>query len=190
MNAVPEDEGPRNVEQPTRGPERDARTGRSAAAERILNQTTWVEQQLRVAHARGDFDDLPGAGKPIRDLGSSHDPDWWLKRLVERENISVLPPALALRVEDERLEDELDRLPSELSVREELEGFNARVRRARMQLEGGPPVITPLRDVEVEVAGWHARRRLRAASSAPPAPDPRPSRRRRLRRRGRRPDGP
>ena len=45
---------------------------------------------------RGEFDDLPGAGKPIQDLGAEHDPDWWVKKLVERERITgVLPAALA-----------------------------------------------------------------------------------------------
>lgn len=153
-----------HVQPADRRPERDRRTGRAAAAERINRQAQWVEQQLRVAQERGDFDDLPGAGKPIEDLGTDHDPDWWLKKLVEREKITVLPPALSLRVEDARLDEELDRLSSEKEVREALDDFNARVRRARMQLEGGPPVITPLRDLDAEVAAWQERRTSRLAA--------------------------
>ena len=38
------------------------------------------------------FDDLPGAGKPL-DLPEKHDPDWWVKRLIEREKITGLAPA-------------------------------------------------------------------------------------------------
>ena len=140
---------------------RDDRTGQSAAAARIQHQTQWVEQQLRIAFERGDFDDLPGAGKPLEGLGTEHDPDWWVKKLVEREQISVLPPALELRKEDAGLAQQLDRITSESEVREELEGFNARVRRARMQLLGGPPVITPERDVDAEVEAWHERRTAR-----------------------------
>ena len=140
---------------------RDDRTGQSAAAARIQHQTQWVEQQLRIAFERGDFDDLPGAGKPLEGLGTEHDPDWWVKKLVEREQISVLPPALELRKEDAELEQRLDRITSESEVREELEGFNARVRRARMQLLGGPPVITPERDVDAEVEAWRGRRTAR-----------------------------
>lgn len=142
-------------------PERDSRTGRSAAAARVEFQSQWVEQQLRVAMERGDFDDLPGAGKPIEDLGSVHDPDWWVKKLVEREQLSVLPPALALRKEDGELEEQLDRLVTEKEVRRELDEFNARVRRARMQLQGGPPVITPVRDPDAEVEAWADRREAR-----------------------------
>lgn len=150
-----------HVQPADRRPEHDARTGRAAAAERINNQAQWVEQQLRVAQERGDFDDLPGAGKPLEGLGTDHDPDWWLKKLIEREKISVLPPALELRVEDARLDDTLDRLATQKEVRDALDDFNARVRRARMQLEGGPPVITPLRDVEAELASWRERRTAR-----------------------------
>jgi hypothetical protein len=141
---------------------RDPRTGRDAAAERVRNQVQWVDQQIRQAMARGEFDDLPGAGKPIRDLGSTHDPDWWVKRLVEREQITgVLPPALQLRKEDAQLEETLDREWSEKTVREILVDFNRRVVEARRQLLGGPPVITKLRDVEAEVAAWRARRKQR-----------------------------
>jgi hypothetical protein len=138
---------------------RDPRTGRDAAAERVRNQVQWVDQQVRQAMARGEFDNLPGAGKPIKDLGSTHDPDWWLKKLIERERITgVLPPALQLRKEDAQLEETLDREWSEKTVRELLVDFNRRVVEARRQLLGGPPVITKLRDVEAEVAAWRERR--------------------------------
>ena len=141
--------------------ERAKRSNETAAAARIQHQSQWVEQQLRIAQERGEFDNLPGAGKPIEGLGSQHDPDWWVKRLVEREQISVLPPALALRKENLELADTLDRFGSESEVRRELEDFNARVRRARMQLEGGPPVVTPERDLDVEVDAWRERREVR-----------------------------
>ena len=138
---------------------RDPRTGHDAAAERARNQVQWVDQQVRQAMARGEFDDLPGAGKPIKDLGSTHDPDWWVKKLIEREKITgVLPPALQLRKEDAVLEETLDKEWSEKTVRELLVDFNRRVVEARRQLLGGPPVVTRLRDVEDEVAAWRERR--------------------------------
>lgn len=161
----------------------DARTGRAAAAERIARQDEYVDQQIRVAMARGDFDDLPGAGKPIEGLGETHDPDWWLKKLVEREQLSVLPPALALRKEDLELDAALDRETSEKVVRDRVEDFNRRVVGARRQLEGGPPVVTPTRDVEAEVSAWRARqvarREAAAARTAEEQARPRPRARRR-----------
>ena len=146
--------------------ELDERTGRSAAAERMRRKNEWVDQQLRIAMDRGDFDDLPGAGKPIKDLGTEHDPDWWIKRLIEREKITgVLPPALQLRKDDAELDAQLDRHTAESEVRRLLEEFNARVMKARYTPVDGPPLITMPRDVEAEVVAWRERRQARRASA-------------------------
>ncbi len=162
--------------------ERSKRTGQSSAAARITNQAQWVDLQIQQAMARGEFDDLPGRGKPITDLGSTHDPDWWLKKLVERERIAVLPASLQLRKDDAELDDLLDGLNVEADVRREVEEFNERVIRARYRPPEGPPLITMPRDVEETVAAWHERRTTRraaerAAASAQPPPE-RPRRRR------------
>jgi hypothetical protein len=155
----------------------------SARERRLEYQARWVDLQVQRAIERGEFDNLPGTGKPIPDLGTTHDPNWWLKRFVEREQITgVLPPALALRVEDATLNDVLDAEASERRVRELLDDFNARIVSARRQLQGGPPVITPIRDVEAEVEAWRQRRQARLArdrrprSDTPRSPHP-PSRR-------------
>ncbi len=162
--------------------ERDDRTGRSAAAARIAQQSTWVDAQVRQAMERGEFDDLPGYGKPIEDLGVEHDPDWWVKKLVERENIALLPPALALRKEDAELDGVLDRINVEADVRREVEDFNARIRRAMYTPPtgpSGPPLITRQRDVEAEVAAWRERRTARIeAQRALRAAEPEPAARR------------
>ena len=134
----------------------------SARDRRLEYQARWVDLQVQRAIERGEFDNLPGTGKPIEDLGTTHDPDWWLKRFIERERITgVLPPALSLRVEDARMDSVLDAETSERRVREILEDFNARVVAARRQLQGGPPVITRTRDVDVEVDAWRQRRATR-----------------------------
>jgi len=142
----------------------DERTGRAAAAARIQHQAHWVDQQIRQAVERGEFDDLPGYGKPIEGLGPQHDPDWWLKKLVEREHITVLPPALQIRKDDAELEGLLDQITAEAEVRRELEDFNERVRRARIQPLGGPPMITQERDADAEVDAWRSRRAARVAA--------------------------
>ncbi|MHA7282038.1 DnaJ family domain-containing protein [Arthrobacter sp. TMS2-4] len=124
------------------------------------------------AVARGDFDNLSLAGKPIPGLGEAHDPDWWVKGLIQRENITGLGPrAILLRTEDAELDDRIDRQYTERQVRDVLEDFNYRVVDARRQLLGGPPVITKLRDVDAEVQRWRDRRaaaRRAAEAAAPP----------------------
>jgi hypothetical protein len=160
---------------------RDARTGEDSAAARIRNQTRWVDLQVTRAMERGEFDNLPGAGKPLGDLGSPYDRDWWLKKLVEREKITVLPAALQLRKDDAELDDLLDRETAEKQVRTMLEDFNRRIVEARRQLQGGPPVVTPTRDVDAEVERWRERRtsRRRSQAARPESPPPPPEKARR-----------
>ncbi|WP_169581973.1 MULTISPECIES: DUF1992 domain-containing protein [Microbacterium] len=148
-----------------------------ARAANAVDRAAYVEVSIQQAMRRGDFDNLPGAGKPIPDLGSSHDADWWIRRKIQTEQLTGLgPPALMLRVENAELEDRLDELGHEDDVREALEDFNGRVIDARRQLLGGPPVVTPTRDVDAEVAAW-ARRRAQRAAATPPETDASPRRR-------------
>ena len=137
-------------------------------AGRMQYRAAWVDRVVDQAIARGEFDNLPLAGKPIPGIGARHDPDWWLKALIEREQISgVLPEAIQLRKDDAALGSGWP-AARRVRVREVLAEFNARIVAARRQLMGGPPVVTPLRDVEREVAAWRARH----APAPPPSPRP------------------
>lgn len=156
-------EGKIPARQPEEIPGRRGSVGRVGDQD-MVEHATWVDLQIRAAMRRGAFDDLPGAGRPIEDLETdgTHDPDWWVRRLVKREQITgVLPPALTLRIEDARLEEAIDRECAEAGVREIIEEFNRRVVQARRQLLGGPPVITPTRDADREVELWRERRMAR-----------------------------
>ena len=159
-------------ERPHTQDETDDRTGARAAETRIREQALWVDLQIKQAMERGDFDNLPGQGKPLGDLGSPDDRDWWLRKLIERERISVLPAALQLRKDDAELDRLLDRQATEKQVREMVEDFNRRIVAARRQLQGGPPVVTPIRDVEGEVERWRERRRGRRPHRPAPTAAP------------------
>jgi hypothetical protein len=118
-----------------------------------------VEISIQQAMRRGDFDDLPGAGKPLTGLQNAYDPNWWIRQKIERERLTGLgPPALTLRTEDAQLDERLDSAASEEAVRGMLTDFNSRIIEARRQLQGGPPVVTRPRDVESEVGRWRERR--------------------------------
>lgn len=122
----------------------------------------FVEIAIQQAQRRGEFENLPGAGKPLANLRETTDPDWWFRRKIERERITGLgPPALTLRTEDRDLDARLDATSTEDGVREILHDFNKRVREAQRQLLGGPPVVTSPRDVEAEIDRWADRRRQR-----------------------------
>ncbi|MGY4856416.1 DnaJ family domain-containing protein [Cryobacterium sp. AP23] len=127
----------------------------------------YVEISIQQAMRRGDFDNLPGTGKPLTGLTDSNDPDWWIRRKIEREQITGLgPPALTLRTENAALDARLDTVFTEQQVREILADFNRRVIEARRQLLGGPPVVTPVRDVDAELARWRERRQAAAEERA------------------------
>jgi hypothetical protein len=167
-------------EGPTDEQPRSRQAERAAARARIQQQQTWVDLQVRQAMERGDFDDLPGTWKPIPDLGEHHDPDWWIKKLVERENVAVLPPSVTLRKEDAELDDRLDRLTREDEVRRELDDFNKRVIAARYRLPEGPPLVTMPRDVDATVEAWAERRAARRRRTPERTDEnPKPERRRR-----------
>jgi hypothetical protein len=134
-----------------------------------IDDAAKADYLIRDAMAQGKFDNLKYAGKPIPGLGEGYDPDWWVKGLIQRENITGLgPQAILLRTEDAGLDARLDAQYSQKQVRDIVEDFNARVIDARRQLQGGPPVVTKTRDADVELQRWHARR----AAAEAPAPEP------------------
>lgn len=159
-------------EQPARAP---------TDAERAAATEIAIQQAMR----RGDFENLPGAGKPLPGIGTDgrHDPDWWMRRKIEREQLrGIGPAAYTLRTEDAELDAKLDALHRPDEVRAVLEDFNQRILEARRQLLGGPPVITSPRDVDAEVASWEQRRAARLSATEPSPAEP--PRRRRWRGRG------
>jgi hypothetical protein len=38
-----------------------------------------IDRKIREAQEQGQFDNLPGAGRPLSDHGREYDEDWWVK---------------------------------------------------------------------------------------------------------------
>jgi hypothetical protein len=127
---------------------------------------TWVDKQIRDAQNRGDFDNLPGAGKPIPDLGKTHDDLWWVKQKMRRENLSFLPPALALRKEVEDARTAAMRARSEPAVRQIVADINEKILAAIRKPTSGPPIDQMPLDVERVVREWYAEQRAAAERAA------------------------
>jgi len=123
-----------------------------------------IDRAVREATERGAFDDLPGAGKPLT-IRNSGNPDWWLKQLVEREQISP-DLTVSLRREADGFPESLLDLPTEEAVRAVLEDFNERVKIDWMRPRTGPssPIVARKVDVDAVVEQWHELRRRRGST--------------------------
>ncbi|HXI84752.1 MAG TPA: DnaJ family domain-containing protein [Verrucomicrobiae bacterium] len=47
-----------------------------------------ADNRIRAAMEQGMFDRLEGAGHPLCDLDGHYDPNWWLKRKLQREELA------------------------------------------------------------------------------------------------------
>jgi hypothetical protein len=121
---------------------------------------TWIDAQIRVATEAGAFDNLPGAGKPLPNLGQEHDPLWWVKQLVQREQISMLPPSLELLRKAETELAAIEKLPDEAAVRHRVATLNVEIAKVNATVVEGPPTRLSTLDVDQVVARW---RRARSA---------------------------
>jgi len=122
---------------------------------------TYLEFQLRRAREEGQFDHLPGAGKPIPGLDQHYDENWWLREWMRRENLSALPDTLRLRKE---LSDEIERLwriPSESQAAETIDAINARIRKLNAMPLDGPPLNIHVLNKAETLERWREEREAR-----------------------------
>jgi hypothetical protein len=147
-----------------------------------MNSESWIERQLQEARDRGDFENLPGYGKPIPDLDRPYDELWWAREFIEREKLAVLPETLRLRRDIEVFKQELPAMPHESDVRSRVEELNDRILIANSRyMEGPPSTVWPL-DPERIMDRWRRERanqpprkqptagpRARIGSAAPPS---------------------
>lgn len=121
---------------------------------------SWIDRQVREAMERGEFDNLPGAGKPL-ELDTSE--DWWIKAKMRREGLeAVLPGPLALRREVERIQATLATVTRESEAREICEDLNRRIKEHYAHGLTEPRIVVRLLDVESEL---RARQRNRLLES-------------------------
>lgn len=116
---------------------------------------SWIDRQIREAVERGEFDDLPGSGKPLPDRGELYDENWWIKQWVAREEITgAVPESLRIRKDAEELMERLASVRSEDQVRRIVTALNDRIDQAQRGHVDGPPVYLPLFDVDEVVEQW------------------------------------
>jgi hypothetical protein len=140
---------------------------------------TLVERRLREAAERGEFDDLPGAGRPIPGLDEPFTAEKWALDRIRAEGgdvTALLSPMLILRKERARFLATVGDLPSEAAVRAVVLDFNQRLLDQLRRPMSGPLIPVGLLDPEETVAAWRA---ARPPAPPPPPPPVQPGRRRR-----------
>jgi hypothetical protein len=144
-----------------------------------------VDEQIRKAIEAGGFDDLPGAGKPLR-LPAHGDETWWIRSKLRSEGVStdlLLPPPLRLRKELAGLDEAVRELRDEAAVRRVVAELDRRVVDF-LRFPSGPRVPIRRPSADEVVARWRAAREANRPVPRPaptPAPAPRRSWWRRLR---------
>jgi hypothetical protein len=114
-----------------------------------------VDKQIREAQERGEFDGLPGFGKPLPNLDQPYDEMWWVRDFAKREKLSLLPPTLALRKDAEDAHAAALEARSERLVRKIITEINIRIVEAQTTTTVEVPTLNLLPfDVEDVVREW------------------------------------
>ncbi len=114
-----------------------------------------VEEQIKEAIARGDFDNLPGQGRPLPK--GDDGPGWWARRRIEQMRRQDRLAELSARIDRDL--GEVWVLRDEAAVRERVAEFNAEIGAANRDV----PVdeqLQPLDPAEV-LATWRRMYRAR-----------------------------
>ena len=100
--------------------------------------TKIIEERIRRAQKKGMFENLEGAGKPLKLAEDSHIAEDL--RLAHKilKNADCLPPQLQLRREIRQLEDLLDNIPDEKEKYRQMKRINYRIMRLNMMGKNSP----------------------------------------------------
>ena len=97
-----------------------------------------VEQRIQEALERGDFDDLPGKGKPIPMEDYSMVPDELRLAYKILKNAGCLPPELELHKEIRQMEDLLADIPDEKERYKLIKKINFQILKLNMSGKRSP----------------------------------------------------
>lgn len=97
-----------------------------------------IEKKIQDAQENGDFDDLPGKGKPIAFEDDRNIPEELRLTYKILKNADCLPPELELRKEIRTMEDMLDKIPDEKAKYKHIKKINYKIMQLNMMGKGSP----------------------------------------------------
>ncbi len=120
---------------------------------------TFIDRQIREAQSRGQFDNLPGKGRPVEGLDKAWSPEAWLGAKLKREGLSApLPAVLELRKQaEERLRDLL-LLEDEEALCTALDVLQAWILKRHARALEGPRLAPPRLDKAAILRLWREQR--------------------------------
>ena len=118
----------------------------------IEDWDTWIEEQIQESQERGEFDNLPGAGKPIEIYQTQLNPEYDLA-FSRLKNAGVMPAWMELDRDVSRMSQELDAF-LERSVAWLLSERDAMIRARQQPAVEPPPVKRPWWQVWQRLLDW------------------------------------
>lgn len=97
-----------------------------------------AEQRIREAQERGEFDELPGQGKPMALEDDSHVPEDLRMAYKILKNAGCVPPELELKNEIRRMEDLLTAIPDEKEKYRQMKRLNFQILKLNMMGKASP----------------------------------------------------
>jgi len=91
-----------------------------------------IEQRIKEAQERGEFDDLPGRGEPLKIEDDSHIPEDLRLAYKVLKNADCLPPELELKKEIRQMEDMLEHIPDEREKYRQIKRINYKIMQLNM----------------------------------------------------------
>jgi len=95
-----------------------------------------------------------------------------VKQLVQREQISILPPSLELLRKVEKELAAIENLHDEATVRRRVSALNVEIAKVNATVLEGPPTRLSTLDVDQVVARWRRTRSANPSGSSPVARPP------------------
>lgn len=97
-----------------------------------------IERRIKEAQANGEFEDLPGRGKPLRIEDDSHVPEDLRLAYKVLKNANCLPPEVELRKDIRQMKDLLDAMPDEQEKVLQIRRINYKVLQLNSMGRGSP----------------------------------------------------
>ncbi len=97
-----------------------------------------IEHRIQEAAANGDFDNLPGRGKPLRLEDDSHIPEDLRMAYKVLKNANCLPPEVELRRDIRHMKDMLDDIPDEAEKVRQIQRINYKIMKLNTMGRGSP----------------------------------------------------